>query len=110
MATLAVQTINRTGVVPTYNACAGGGDKFPTTGVEFLHFKNASVGDITVTIAINATVDGLAVASRTVLVAAGTEKLVGPFPASVYADNSGLVDLTYSGVTTFSVAVLAPGV
>lgn len=190
MATLVAQTISRTGIVPTRNAAAGGGDKFLNTGVEFAAIKNgvyagslnitnvarsgttvtltlstdptlvftagdpiivAAVtnpsingtwvitsmnsgaktlvytdtvsgtiasgadtgtltgGPATVTIPIPVTVDTEAVASRTLSVAAGVEKIIGPFPPGTYNDTSGYVNMTYSGVNSLTVAVLAPG-
>lgn len=109
MATLAVQTITRAGVVPTANAAAGGGDKFPNTGVEFLIIKNGDSGSHTVTIPLPILVDGEAVSSRTVVIAAGVEKVIGPFPTSQYNDTGGFVNLTYDAVTAVTVKVLAPG-
>lgn len=109
MATLAAQTISRTGIVPTRNAAAGGGDKFLNTGTEFVAIVNGDVGSRTITIPIPATVDGKAVASRTVTIAPGVEKIIGPFPPGYYNDASGYVNLTYDAVTSLTVAVLAPG-
>lgn len=108
MATLTKQDIVRAGLAASYAACAGGGDKFTNTGVEVIHIKNASVGSIDVTIDTPATVDGLAVAQRTVAVGAGAEKFIGPFPPSTYNDTGGFVNLSYSGVTTLTIAVLDP--
>ncbi len=192
MATLAVQTCNRTGVVPTRNACAGGGDKFLNTGVESVLIANniysgaaltinnvartgttvtvttttdptlvfvpgdtivvaavtnpsingtfpitsmdsgaktitytditsgtiasgADTGTVgggprTITFTVPATIDGEAVTNRTATIAAGVEKWIGPFPASVYSDTNNDVNLTYSGSSSMTVAVLAPGV
>lgn len=113
MAVLTV--VNSTRVSPGIDlagaAAAGGGDSFVNTGVELVVFKNASVGDITVTIATPVTIDALAVADRTITVAAGTSKLVGPFPPGWYNDtfiSGGSVNMTYSGVTTFTVTVIKP--
>lgn len=109
MATLTAQTIVRAGLEATYAAAAGGGDEFVNTGVEVLHVKNASVGDITVTVVSQATVDGLAVADRAVVVTAGEERFIGPFPTNVYNDANQKIQVTYSGVTTLTIAVLNPG-
>ncbi len=113
MAVLTV--VNSTRVSPGVDlagtAAAGGGDSFVNTGVELVAFKNASVGDITVTFVTPVTVDGLAVADRTVVVAAASTKLVGPFPPGWYNDtfiSGGAVNMTYSGVTTFTVTVIKP--
>lgn len=113
MAVLSV--VNSTRVSPGVDlagaAAAGGGDSFVNTGTELVVFKNASVGSITVTLVTPATVDGLAVADRTVAVGAGETRLVGPFPPGIYNDtlvSGGSVNMTYSGVTTFTVTVIKP--
>lgn len=111
----ALSIVNSTRVSPGVDlagaAAAGGGDTFVNTGVELVVFKNASVGSITVTIATPGTVDGLAIADRTIAVGAGETRLVGPFPPGIYNDtfiSGGVVAMTYSGVTTFTVTVIKP--
>lgn len=110
MAALTVQTVDRSGFSLLANdvAAAGGGDYFANTGAEFLYINNAGVGSITLTIAFasTATVDGQSATNRTVAVANGTEFLVGPFPTHLYNDANGRVQLTYSGVTSVTVAAL----
>jgi len=108
MATLTVEEIVRAGLEPTFNAAAGGGDEFENSGSEFIHVKNGHSGAQTVTIATPATVDGLAVADRAVAVPAGEERVIGPFPRSTYNDAAGKVQLTYSGVTLLTLAVMKP--
>lgn len=105
MADITVQTISRSGLEATYQACAGGGDKFVNTGVEFIHIKNVDVADKTLTMALQATVDGQSVAAKTVVITAGEERLVGPFPTA-YNDSQSKVNLTYSAVTSLTIAVL----
>lgn len=109
MAVLAVQSITRAGVGATYAAAAGGGDQFLPDADTFLHVKNASGAPITVTI-VTQTNDALgnAIADNTVSVPATTgDRMIGPFPAQTYADPAdGLADITYSGVTSLTVAVL----
>jgi len=109
MATLTAQTIVRTGLEATYAACAAGGDEFVNTGDEFIHIKNAAVGDQTVTIETPATVDGLAVADRDVVVTAAEERFIGPFSTSVYNDGDAKVQLTYDAVVTLTIAIIKPG-
>lgn len=82
---------------------------FNNTGNEVLHFKKSGAGACTVTIATPGTVDGLAVADRTVTVPATTGDLfVGPFPANIY--NTPGTDLfagfTVSEVTGLTLAIL----
>jgi len=109
MATIAAQAMTRTGLEETYSSAAGGGDDFINYGNQFLHIKNGSAGDITVTIVTPGTVDGLAISNRAVIVSAGEDRFIGPFPPAYYNDSSGKVALTYSGVTSLSLAVITHG-
>lgn len=106
MANLSVETIIRNGLNPTFNAAAGGGDEFANTGKEFIHLKNGDGSPMTVTIVTQITVDAQAVGDRAVVVGAGEERIIGPFPSAEYNDSGGLVQLTYSAVTSLTVAVL----
>lgn len=109
MATLTAQSIVRTGLDPTYSACAAGGDEFVNNGDEFIHIKNGHTAEQTVTITTPATVDGLAVADRAVAIPNGEERIIGPFPKATYDDSAGKVQLTYDAVTSLTIAVLKPG-
>jgi hypothetical protein len=107
MATLTPQTSNRTGITPTYNSCAAGGDAIPNNGKVLLHFKNTNAAARVVTFATQATVDGQAVADPTLTVPLTSgDKMIGPFPPSIYNDANGLLQLTYDAVTNLSVAVI----
>ena len=109
MATLAVQKIVRTGLELVPVAATGGGDAFPNDGKTFIYVNNASGGDITVTIVSQQTIDGLAVADKAVIVTASDARYIGPWPIPLYNDANGLVQLTYSGVTSLTVAALRLG-
>lgn len=108
MAVLTVQTVVRSGVGPTYASCAGGGDKFLPDATTFLHVKNGSGGDLTVTVAAVATVlPNLSVGNVAVSVPAGAERMIGPFPAQFFANSAdGNADITYSGVTSLTIAAV----
>jgi len=106
MATLVAVDISRAGVVADGAAAAGGGDAFLNTGAEILVIKNGSVSSINVTLVTQATVDGNAVADPVVAVAAGVTKAIGPFPRYIFGDANGLVQVTYSAVTSLTVKVL----
>ena len=106
MATLVAVDISRAGVVADGVAAAGGGDAFANIGAEILLVKNGSVSSINVTLVTQATVDGNAVADPVVAVGAGVTKAIGPFPRYIFNDANGLVQVTYSGVTTVTVKVL----
>ncbi len=106
MATLTVATAARTGIDMVGAACAGGGDAFANTGQEVVQIFNGDSGSHNVTVVTQATSDGLAVAALTVAVAAGVTKTIGPFPSGIYNDANGLVQLTYSAVTSMTAKVL----
>ena len=101
-----------TAIVPTYAgvslgaaAAAVGGDKFVNTGNELLYIKNG--GGSTITLTLDAqTVAGLTITDPTVSVAAGAEKIVGPFDPRYFTDSSGFLNLSYSAVTSVTVAVI----
>jgi len=77
-----------------------GGHTFANNGKQFLVVQNGDVGSTTVTIAAWKTEDsdsGLAVPARTVTVAAGARKIIGPFKPSIYNKPAdALVHLTFS--------------
>lgn len=100
MATLAVVQSIRDGVNVALTAAAGGGDEFANTGREALMVSNGSGAPITVTIETPQEVDELDVADRDVVVPAGETRLIGPFPKGTYNDADGMVQITYSSVTT----------
>lgn len=107
MATLTAQQIVRTGLKPTMASAASGGDEFPNTGKEWLYFKNGEAGEITVTLDIETTVDGQPVTDPTVAIPAGEQKFIGPFPPAIYNNSTtGRVSVTYSAVTSLTVAVM----
>ncbi|WP_151898275.1 MULTISPECIES: hypothetical protein [unclassified Streptomyces] len=107
MATLTVQTIGAGGLSPTYAAADVAGDKLKPGRTTFLHVINADASPITVTIATPGTVSGLAIADRAVTVDASDEQMI-PIPADLYGDpaDSGLASVSYSSVTSVTVAAL----
>ncbi|WP_327378012.1 hypothetical protein OG393_31045 [Streptomyces sp. NBC_01216] len=107
MATLTVQTIPAGGLSPVYSAAAGGGDQLKPGKTTFLHVVNGDASPITVTVATPGTVGGLAIADRAVPVGASDEQMI-PIPADLYGDpaDSGLASVSYSAVTSVTVAAL----
>lgn len=105
MATLSVQNISRTGLNLSTQAAAGGGDEFPNDGRTFLYVNNGGSG-ITATIVTQQTVDGKAVADDAITVSGGQSRYIGPFPPSIYNDVNDRVQVTYSGVTSVTVAAV----
>ncbi|RJX18505.1 MAG: hypothetical protein C4570_06400 [Ammonifex sp.] len=106
MAQLTVQNIALAGLTPSYAAAAAGGDNFTNDGRAFLHVKNGSASSI------NVTVDSAVPCNQgfdhdiTVAVAAGADKMIGPFDPERFNDSTGKVNVTYSAVTTVTVAAL----
>lgn len=106
MADLTVQVISLLGIVPSYAAAAVGGNAFLNSGREYFHVKNGSAASIDVT------VDSVAPCNQgfdhnvVVAVAASAEKLIGPFPKSRFNDAAEKVQVTYSAVTTVTVAAV----
>lgn len=103
MATLTVTQIPKTGVELALTAAAGGGDEFANDGNTVFIANNGSGGDITLTIVSQATADGLAIADRTVTLTAGDLEAVADLDPDIYNDSDGMVQVTYSGVTSLTV-------
>lgn len=85
-------------------AAAGGGDTAQTGAGVFLVVKNGDSGSHTVTIATPGTVDGLAVADRTLAVSAGQTAVI-PVTDRYRNPSTGLAAITYDGVTSVTVGV-----
>lgn len=100
MATLTPQVAEvKTGVVPTYNACAAGGDEFVNNGRISIHVRNAHGADPR-TVTIDSQTGCNQEASdhdiAVVITAANDEKVIGPFPKVRFDDGDGKVQITYS--------------
>jgi hypothetical protein len=113
MATLTVQDSSESGITPTFNSAAGGGDQFANNGKVFLYLKNTDASPSTVTVTAQQTSytkDGfgaLTKANAEVIVPATTgEKILGPFPMDAFNNSSGNCLITYTSVTALTVAVI----
>jgi hypothetical protein len=110
MATLTTQVINRAGAVITPVAAAGGGDAMTCGSGMMLQVVNGGGGSITVTLAIPSGASGfsnVAYTSLAVVVANGVTKWIGPVAAQLFQDpTTGLCTITYSGVTSVTVAAV----
>lgn len=108
MATLITQAITQPGIQPSYQAASVGGDQYTPSSNTFLAFKNGSGAPITVTVVTNASLFGQPISNVAVPVASGAEVFCGTWdPAMVQQTGSSLANLTYSGVTNLSVAVIS---
>jgi hypothetical protein len=113
MAELTVQDVVEAGIVPSYDAAAGGGDTFDNpNGDVLLHVKNGGGGSINVTITAQQTTvkksgfGDVTAGNLVVAVGAGAEKMIGPFPTLKYNNSASEVAVGYSGVTSVTVAAV----
>lgn len=105
MAALAPQKSSASGLVVTYAAAGGSGDTFPYSKRRALRVKNASGGSINVTIVAQRACEQGVLHDKVVAVGAGVEKNIGPI-TDHFKDDGGVVHVTYSAVTTVTVAVV----
>jgi hypothetical protein len=99
MATLTIQTINSSSIVPTTQAVDSGGDEYDNTNSNVFGeiYNDHATLPRTLTIITQKTVDGLAVADRDIIITAANERrFFGPYQAVYYNDGDNLVQLTYS--------------
>lgn len=106
MANLSTQHVDLDGLDPTYTAAAAGGDRFAPHERTVLHVKNGSAASINVTVTTPAKRGGLNIADQTVAVPAGGERFIRPAAPEYIRASDGMADLTYSDVTSLTVAVL----
>jgi hypothetical protein len=107
LATLTVNTVSLAGFRDdnALVAAAGGGDAFAPGADTFFRINNGGGAPITVTFTTPATIGGIAIDNPAVVVTNAQSRLIGPFPYELFADpTTGLCVVTYSGVTTVTVA------
>jgi hypothetical protein len=103
---LAVQDVTRAGLNPAYTAANVDGHSIENNGLVALHIKTVAT-PCTVTIQTPGTVDGQAIADRTVALGASAERIIGPFPPRQYNQPTGDgVWVDFSAVTAVTVAAL----
>lgn len=105
MAALATQVPPLAGLALTYANAASGGDTSLTGAGVLLLVKNGDDTSHTVTLATPGTVNGLAIADRTVTVAAGAEVAI-PVTADYRDPSTGRAAITYDDATSVQVAVV----
>ena len=105
--TLTAQVVARTGLTVTLAAADALGSQWQNNGRQLLRVKNTDAATKTITVPIPVTVDGQAVASRTVVVAATTgDVLIGPFPTQFNQPDGSGAWVDYSAVTNVTVALI----
>ncbi len=112
MATLTAQDSTDSGADLTFLSASGGGDQFLNASNTLLIVKNddASSKDVTVTAqstSVNTPGYGTTTKADTVhTVAAGAVAIIGTFGSRAFNDSDGFIQVTYSAVTSLTVAVL----
>ena len=112
MAELTVQQITETGGAATYVSANGEGDTADNNGNMFLHIKNGGGGAITATItALTTSVESgmygeLRKSNSATILDAGTEAFVGGFAPAAFNDGNGEIAITYTAVTSLTIAAL----
>jgi hypothetical protein len=110
MALLARQTAKVTGTVITFASASGGGDTVAPDPFGVLHVRNASGGTLTVTVVVPGNTQfGQAQPDVAVAVAAGASVAIGPLSPDLADPATGLINITYSGVTSLTVAAVTTG-
>ena len=101
MAALTTTKMAVTGIDPSsyLTAAAGGGDTFVNDGNTFFHALNSDASSTNIT--FGAPVDVV------VAVPASGRRLIGPFSTARFNDSSGNVQVSYSSVTSLTVAPVA---
>jgi hypothetical protein len=109
MALLSVQQASLAGTPVTFAAAAAGGDTFALPhGAVALRVKNGGGSAITVSLQFpGQTPYGVNNPPRvTASIAAAADVVIGPIPLGAVDPVTGLVSVTYSGVTSVTVAVV----
>jgi hypothetical protein len=106
MAALPTQSASPTGTTLTMAAASGGGDTFVPGSSTVLLVRNGDASSKTVTIVRPGTTYGTADPDIAVTVAAGAIAVLGPYPSDLADPTDGQIDVTYSAVTSVTVAAV----
>lgn len=106
MAQLAYQQAKTTGQAVTMQAASGGGDTIPVAENGALLVRNGDASSKTVTVVVPGSQYGQARADIPVVVAAGATALIGPFPFDLADPITRVINVTYSAVTSVTVAAI----
>lgn len=106
MALLTTQIVSVAGIAQTLAAATAGGDTFFPNDVTILVVKNGDGSPHTVTVVSPVNCDQGFEHDVAVVVAAGATELIGPFPAGRFAAANGQGSITYSAVTSVTIAAV----
>ncbi len=104
MATLTTAAITPAGTDPAFVAAAGGGDKVVPGDTTYLHVKNASGVSVTVTITAVGLCSQGSTHNSVVVVPTVSDRIIGPIGSRFAGVSDGLAAVTYSAVTSVTVA------
>lgn len=106
MADLSYQQSEITGIAVTFANAAAGGDTVAVNARGLLLVRNQDAAAKTVTVVVPGTKYGQALPDVPVAVDAGATAAIGPFPADLADPTTGRVHVTYSAVTSVTVAAV----
>jgi hypothetical protein len=115
MATLTRQVLGEDGLTASYVAAGVSGDEVANLdGATFLHIKNGGGAPITVTVAEqisgntvqDTSLGKLTKANATKTIANAAEAFFGPFKKAGFNDIDGNIQITYTAVTSVTIAAL----
>lgn len=107
MGNLIINRITQNGVNPTFVPASVGGDTFVNDGKTFLHVKNGGAAAITVTMNSQKLCNYGFDHDHPISVPAGSELMIGPFDRLRFNNNTNSISITYSAVTTVTVAAIS---
>jgi hypothetical protein len=108
MAQIAYQQVSILGIAANLAAATGGGDTIAPSDRGALVVKNGDASSKTVTIVTPGNDKyGQARPDIAVVVAAGATELIGPLPQDLADPTTGLVGISYSAVTSVTVAAVS---
>ena len=105
MAAITVQKAVEAGIVPSFVACNAGGDTFINDGKTYIYVKNADSSSHDVTLTAYGKCNQGYLHDLVVAVGASEEKIIGPFLPERF-NSSGSASLTYSAVTSMTIAAV----
>lgn len=106
MALLSVQKISKSGLAASFVAADVAGDTFGNDGQYYLHVKNGGGGAVTVTVASDENCNQGFDHDVVVSVPAAGERIIGLFELRRFG---AVASVTYSGVTSVTVAAIRAG-
>lgn len=103
---LTVAQISRTGIQPALVAANVDGNFFDNDGMTFLNVDNADASPHTVTVNSLVNCDQGVDHNVAVVVGAGENHLIGPFPKGRFNDASDQANITYDAVTSVTIQAI----